>query len=176
MEDNARIRKMKLRVLIFALLMIVFVAVLTVERNAIMAREVSEQVSEDKTQTGGAGKKAASNVKASDKLKFEELSFDSSNLLKSDFVSDLPSNAVIELKLGDNYYSVTSDAVSLGRPANPDLTISLPQSYGGQISGDLCETIRKANKNRDLGIEMHASEMALAWKYRGMLKYKDCLS
>jgi len=39
---------------------------------------------------------------------------------------------------------------------------------------NLCSIIRKAKSNNDLGIEMHISYAALLWKYRTVLKYKDC--
>ncbi|MBU0906569.1 MAG: hypothetical protein KKD18_00990 [Nanoarchaeota archaeon] len=98
-----------------------------------------------------------------------------SDLANSDMVRDLPGKASIELKLGDGYYTLSKDSVAVGRPFNPDLTISLPSSYANQISLGLCEMIQNANANGDLEIEMHSSQTSLLWKYRGMLKYKDCL-
>lgn len=107
--------------------------------------------------------------------KTESAKFDISNLMESEFVQDLPKNAVIELKLGENYYTVSKNSVTVGKPENPDLTISLPAKYMNDISAGLCETVKRANQNRELGMEIHASQTSLMWKYRGMLKYKDCL-
>jgi hypothetical protein len=168
-------RKPMIKVLVFAFCLLVFVGILTVERNIILEREAAEKLAESKAQVTETQRTEASTVKAgSGNLNFEALSYDVSDLLDSDIVQDLPKNAVIELKLGEVYYSVSRDSVVSGRPSNPDLTISLPANYAGGIN-NLCETIRKANQNKDLGIEAHSSQTSLMWKYRGMLKYKGCL-
>ncbi|MBS3077854.1 hypothetical protein J4233_06350 [Candidatus Pacearchaeota archaeon] len=168
-------RKPMIKVIVFAVCLAALVGVLTIERNIILEKE--SLVSNDaKTETGNS---AASTVKKDignyGKLNFQELSYDISDLLDNDIVKDLPKNAVIELKLGEKYYTVSRDSVSVGKASSPDLTITLPASYAGQISSGLCEMARKASQNKELGVEIHSSQTALMWKYRGMLKYRDCL-
>lgn len=181
------------RVVLFMLGLIVIIAVLTIARGFIFDQPVSPginvpegknsekeidldegDVKEEKhgvvIKKDGYGNVQVSNVE------YQPISYDISDLLESDMVKDLPNKAVISLKLGNEYYTVKKDSVSAGRPADPDLTISLPLSYAGQLSLGLCQMVKNANANKDLGIEMHASQTSLMWRYRGMLKYRDCLS
>jgi len=97
-------------------------------------------------------------------------------LKDNEIVKNLPNSAIISLKLGDEYYTVKKNSVTAGKPIDPDITISLPKSYSTKLSEDLCEVFRKANQNKEIAVEIHSSQSALLWKYKGMLKYKNCLS
>jgi hypothetical protein len=170
-------RKPMIKVLVFAACFLVFICLLTIERNIILEREAAQKLAENKAKVVENGNKEASNVVGnSGNRGFKQLNYDVSDLLDNEMVQDLPKEAVIELRLGDDYYTVSRDSIVAGRPQNPDLTITLPANYAGQISNGLCEMIKQANSKRDLAIETYASQTSLMWKYRGMLKYKECLS
>jgi len=168
-------RKPTIKVLALAAFLVVFIGVLTIERNTILEREAAEISAGDEAQEIGREDAASTIKKDGGNLNFEELNYDISDLLDNEIVQDLPESAVIELKVGEDYYTVSRDSISAGRPSSSDLTISLPADYADQISESLCEMIKRANENRDLEIEMHSSQTALMWKYRRMLKYRECL-
>ncbi|MFH1802988.1 MAG: hypothetical protein ABH864_06095 [archaeon] len=164
------------RVLLFTAVLIIVVVVLTMAKGFILEDHASGKENIPPNSKPVVEENDGSvRINSNGKLNFESISYDISVLLESDMVKALPKKAVIELKLGNQYYTVSRDSISAGRPSNPDLTISLPASYANQIALGLCAMVKNANENRDLGIEMHSSQTALMWKYKGMLKYKDCL-
>jgi hypothetical protein len=172
-ETYGRIKNHKpmVRVLLFMTAFIVILVALTVARGFIL-ENTSEATQDNNQQTSTATKRSSNNNNA---LKFETIGYDISDLDKSEMIKDLPKSAVIELKLGENYYSIKKNSVSTGRPPNPDITISLPAEYISQISLGLCAMVKNANSNGDLSIKTHLSQTSLMWKYKGMLKYKSCL-
>lgn len=158
---NGRTRLVKVLVVLISI--VVIAAVVVIAKQALSGAEISGRaISEGKTSKSQT-KQAASG------------SLDGPAIAKSDFVKDLPKSAVIELKIGEEHYTVSKSSVTLGRPENPDITLTLPTKYSTELSKDLCGAVKQANQNRDLGVEIHTSQTALMWKYRGMLKYKDCL-
>lgn len=57
-----------------------------------------------------------------------------------------------------------------------DITLSLPSTYmQGLTNKNLCEKITSANNNNELQFSSSISDKELLWKYKGMVKYKDCL-
>jgi hypothetical protein len=98
-----------------------------------------------------------------------------SSLSSSQIVKDLPEGSTIELKLGENFYTIQKNLISSGKPSNADVSIFLPDSYTNSLVSDFCETVKKADKNGDLVVRTTLSKASLTWKYRSMLKYKSCL-
>jgi hypothetical protein len=102
-----------------------------------------------------------------------ELQIILSGLALSSLSQDLPKDASIELKLDSQSFSLSRGSIRSGKPKNPDITISLPMRYISKEK-DICEVISSANQNKDLSVTLHRSQTALLWKYRSMLKYRDC--
>ncbi len=97
-------------------------------------------------------------------------------LESTEFVNDLPRNSKINLLVGDNEYMVTKNSVESGSYPDPDVTITVPESYVEQMDNGLCETLSTAWDNGDIGVETSLSNLQLAWKYKGMMKYRSCLN
>lgn len=111
-------------------------------------------------------------------------------LQSQSIIQELPKKAIILLVLsdtGDNTgenpedeYIITRGSVKQvnaenpSSNSNPDLIIFIPSKYIPE-SYNFCNAIKQANKNRDLEYELKESKASLLWKYRGMLKYKECL-
>lgn len=94
-------------------------------------------------------------------------------LEQNSFIKDLPANAVISLKTDTDYYSLRRGSVTNGRAGSYDFEISLPGKYIGMI-GDLCSAIKTAKANGDMGWSSNLGTTALMWKYKSMMKYRDC--
>ena len=54
-----------------------------------------------------------------------------------------------------------------------DIIISMNSKYFS-LFGDICHAIKTANQNGDLQYNVKISKTSLLWKYKGMLKYKNC--
>ena len=107
----------------------------------------------------------------------------------NDMIKMLPENSIISLKfynfntgsrVWEKSYILNKGKVSeinegTYKDMSPDITLSMHSKYLNELTDqNLCSIIRKAKSNNDLGIEMHISYAALLWKYRTVLKYKDC--
>ena len=107
----------------------------------------------------------------------------------NDMIKMLPENSIISLKfynfntgsrvweksyiLKKGYAKELKEGIT--KDINLDITLSMHSKYLNELTDqNLCSIIRKAKSNNDLGIEMHISYAALLWKYRTVLKYKDC--
>jgi hypothetical protein len=101
-----------------------------------------------------------------------------SNLLaSSEFVNDVPSGSPISLR----FFSfsggkrVWHDAFLIGEDKEPVVYLTLNAKYIEKLTSEnLCDIINKANKNGDLGFHSEYSKATLLWKYKSMLKYRDC--
>jgi len=102
---------------------------------------------------------------------------------KQEMVKSLPDSASIGLKLynfnsgereWEESYVITKGKAVLGSVDSCDLVILIHSKYVPAL-GNFCPTIQKAKTNGDFGIETNMSQTALLWKYKGMMKYKDCL-
>ncbi|MFA5259560.1 MAG: hypothetical protein WC979_08410 [Candidatus Pacearchaeota archaeon] len=98
------------------------------------------------------------------------------------FVQDFPSDGVVLVKLysfesGERVYEesyvIKKGSVEKGSVENADITIILSSKYVPEL-GDFCGAVKKAKQNGDIGFETSMGKVALAWKYKGMTKYKDC--
>ena len=57
-----------------------------------------------------------------------------------------------------------------------DIILTLDSKYlKGLANQNFCSMIQQANKNGDLGFESSSSQASLAWKFKSMYKYRDCL-
>jgi len=99
-------------------------------------------------------------------------------------IKDVPDNAEVLLKLynfntgarkWETSYIVKKGSVTEGTLSNPEITLILNSKYLADLNKiGFCATVKKANQNGDLGMEFGVSEVTLAWKYRVMMKYKEC--
>jgi len=57
-----------------------------------------------------------------------------------------------------------------------DAEIYLSSDYISELGlQELCSSIKKAKTNGEFGAELKMSKASFLWKYKGMMKYKDCL-
>ncbi|MDO8623683.1 MAG: hypothetical protein Q7R52_05550 [archaeon] len=72
-------------------------------------------------------------------------------------------------------YILKNTGVAEGTVANADLTISISSRYmNGLNTWNFCSMVKTAKKNGDLGTESSLSTPSLLWKFKSMMKYKDC--
>lgn len=100
-------------------------------------------------------------------------------------IQDLPNNAVISLRFynfntgqraWEKSYLLKKASVIEGLADKPDITIVIHSKYLSQItSGNFCSIIKQAKVNNDLGVWTESSKLSLLWKFRSMLRYRDCL-
>lgn len=99
-------------------------------------------------------------------------------------VRDLPADAVLQLKFY-NYDSGSQEweksfvmkrgLVVDGSVDGADIVLSLNSKYLNELTNkNFCDVIKKANSNGDLGFESSLSTAGLAWKFKSVMKYKDC--
>src|SRR3989338_3497575 len=107
----------------------------------------------------------------------------------SEIIKDIPDGKVISLRFFDfvngdriwqDEFLLTNNQSQhqlLGENASqPEIYITLHSKYISEITNNnLCEVLKKANKNRDLGFYSEYNKAVLLIKYTGMLKYRECL-
>jgi len=72
-------------------------------------------------------------------------------------------------------YLITTGKIVEGN-GDSEITLLLHSKYLKELTNkNFCSIIKKANTNGDLGFETEMSSASLAWKFRSMLKYKECL-
>ena len=102
----------------------------------------------------------------------------------SSLVQDLPENSVVLLRFYNfnsgerewekSYVMKTGEAIE-GYVDNADLTIIIHSKYLEQLTNkNFCEIVQTAKRNGDFGTESGLSNAALLWKFKSMLKYRDC--
>jgi len=97
-------------------------------------------------------------------------------LIKSGVVRDLPKDALILLVIGNHSYAIERNSVEEKEIDGADIIIYLPSVYLESIGTEgLCPTVKKANEAGDITSEIKLSEFELAWKYKSMVKYRECL-
>ena len=92
-----------------------------------------------------------------------------------DITHSLHKDAVIYARFGELDYAVTRGNAIEGEPENPDIIITLPKEYIGKLGYGPCGAIQEAIQNNELEIETSLSKGQLLWKYKGILKYRDCV-
>ena len=101
------------------------------------------------------------------------------------FVKELPKNTEIKLTVGKNEYIISKGEVEqiLNETKNAkqemeevDIDIEIPEEYVKRIGEvGLCQTAGEIVENKDAKIETNLSESELLWKYKNLIKYKNCL-
>ena len=106
------------------------------------------------------------------------------DLLKSDIIQDLPKNGIINLRFYnfntgerqlERSYVLKKDSVEEGTESG-DIQIIIHSKYVDDFkTKDACEVLTDAKNNGDFGADTEMTDSALIWKYKSMMKYKDCL-
>ena len=103
----------------------------------------------------------------------------------SSIIKDMPKKGTASLHFYNNIdgerkivetYTIQGKDVTRGNLnlENIDAEIYIDEKYISEAGKGFCGVIQKANSNGELIIEMKKSEIELLWKYRGLLKHKDC--
>ncbi|MDP3986782.1 MAG: hypothetical protein Q8P81_00995 [Nanoarchaeota archaeon] len=103
-------------------------------------------------------------------------------ILSSDFVGDVPGDDPISISFysfdsgvriwRDSFLIGSGEILSEGKPS---ISLSLDAKYISEMSGDnLCDVVKAANQNGDLGFESEYGKARLLLKYSGMMKHRDC--
>lgn len=92
-------------------------------------------------------------------------------------VDALPKDAAVAITIGGQAYGVEGHTVSTDTViADPDISVNLPAGYEARIGQvGLCQGLREAVASNSLQIEHSVSTMTLFFKYRKLLKYRECL-
>lgn len=108
------------------------------------------------------------------------------NLPKNSMITDLPDGKSLSLKffsfpkgerVWEKSFILSKGTMKEGNLDNPEVTLTLHSKYVNQInSTNLCDIMKKANQNKDLGFESNLGYASLAWKYSSLMKYKSCFS
>ena len=105
-------------------------------------------------------------------------------LQSQQFVKDIPSSTTIFLKLysmnngqqqWEETYVIKKSSVKSGTTDSADVIISVDSKYLSQLGADICKTIKTARNNGEMKIETKLTTAQLLWKFKSMLKYRDCL-
>ena len=97
-------------------------------------------------------------------------------LSEDELIKDLPKDTSLKLVLGEDSYHITEEEIKKSNEAG-EIEIILPKKYSLEFEFlSICEIISLANKNGDLEFNTELSETSLAWKYRGLIKYKNCIT
>ena len=115
-------------------------------------------------------------------LTVEEQQKVAQTILSTEFIKDVPENDPIALTFFsfEGGQRVWRDSFLIGRDqllseGTPSIHLTLHSKYIERFNGDnLCELVREANKNGDLGFETEHGKASLLIKYAGMLKHRDC--
>ena len=101
---------------------------------------------------------------------------------KQKLVQSLPSSAVISLKfyntenkekiIGDSY-TITKSSVEEKEASNPDLIITVDSKYLPKF-GNFCNAVKEARNNGEISFDMKLSKTSMLWKYKSVMKYRDC--
>ena len=103
---------------------------------------------------------------------------------KQTMIQELPEKAAIlirfynfdsgEREVENSYLIKKGSIVEASGDEKVDLVVYMHSKYIPEL-GWFCSAIKKARSNGDFSFEMKGSKIGLLWKYRGMMKYKDCV-
>ncbi len=106
-------------------------------------------------------------------------------LMQQSFVRDIPAGGTILLRFytyatgeqtWENSYILRTGRVERSSTADADIVISMHSKYLDTLTNkNLCATIANAQQNNDVSTESRLSSTGLAWKYRSMARYRECL-
>ena len=104
---------------------------------------------------------------------------DFSNYLESHpVIQDLPKDSYIELNLVEDKYLISEEQVLIQEVENigVDIDISIPEESLARIAEvGFCQTIGEIVEEGNFEIDTTLSNAELINKYKGLLKYRDCL-
>ena len=103
---------------------------------------------------------------------------------QQEIVKDLPKDAVIGFafysfsngeRVWEEKYTIRKGSVVKKDYSNenPDMIIYM-HSRNFNLFGDVCNAVKTANKNGDLGYDIKISKASLLWKYKKMMGYREC--
>ncbi len=115
-------------------------------------------------------------------LSQEEIDKVAQTIISSEFIKDVPEKNPVALIFYDfeNGERVQQDAFLIGNnqlltEGTPSIYLILHSKYISELNGNnICDVIKLANKNGDLGFQSEYSTAILFLKYAGMLKYRSC--
>jgi hypothetical protein len=112
---------------------------------------------------------------------FDELK---NSLQNEDFVQDLPSKGSVRLRffhfvgpcrIWDKAYYITRGLVE-EKNQKADIDIWIDSKYADMFqTKDMCEVINLAREEGALGQWSDMTEAGLLWRYKSMLKYRECM-
>lgn len=89
---------------------------------------------------------------------------------------ELPEETNIQINFGKEEYSVLEESVESGELSDADVTVNVPEEYIEKVGElGLCSALEEAVKNNEVSVETTLSESELTWKYRDLLKYRECI-
>ena len=107
-----------------------------------------------------------------------------SEISKNSMIKALPKNEKVLLKLYnfnsgerafEKRYYLSATNIEETNDENAEVIVLMSSKYMDELTNkNLCSVFKKANNNGDLGIESSISMASLAWKFKSMMKYKDC--
>lgn len=81
-----------------------------------------------------------------------------------------------EKRVFERNFILKYDGILETNQSQSEVMILIHSKYlSGLTNKNLCSTLKRANQAGDLGIETSLSSISLAWKFKSMTKYKDCL-
>ena len=103
-------------------------------------------------------------------------------IASSEFIKDVPEKNPVALIFYnfENGERVQQDAFLIGNnqllnEGTPSVYLTLHAKYISELNGNnLCDVIKEANKNGDLGFQSEYNTARLLLKYAGMLKHRAC--
>ena len=101
----------------------------------------------------------------------------------SEFIADIPEDNPISIEFFyfDEGQRVWQDEFiladgSIQESGDPLIDLTMHSKYIDNLeNGDnICDIVKAANENRDLGFDSKLSESKLAWEYKGLIQHKEC--
>lgn len=106
-------------------------------------------------------------------------------LVNNPMIQDLPGDSQLLLSFYNYYtgertnerkYTITKGSVIQGKPSEYDIELILHSKYLTILeSNNLCWVFQVAKSRGDFGSRTELSNLKLAWKFKSMMEYKDCL-
>ena len=96
-------------------------------------------------------------------------------LEKHILIKELPEGSDISLKLNGYSYSLSQGVVEESSNSESDLEISIPEDYIAKIGEEgLCSAMSEGLDSGEIEVKTELSESELVWKYKDVLKYREC--
>ncbi len=137
------------------------------------------------TQPKEQGKTTLSQQPIQDQIQGKDYTIFINSILESDFLEDLPEDAKISIQFYnfdsgqrelEKIFALSKNSVKESAQSS-DIKILMHSKYIPNFSEkDICQIIKEAGQNNDIGFETDMPQSSLIWKYRSMIKYKDCLN